>query len=39
MPIKTDDPSDVDEVIYEGGNIEIDPVSEVDISYEGGQLE
>lgn len=39
MPIKADDPSDVDEVIYEGGNIETDPVSEVDISYEGGQLE
>lgn len=39
IPLSANAPSDVDEIVYEGGNIETDPVSEVDISYEGGQLE
>jgi hypothetical protein len=39
VPIKADNDSDIDEVVYEGGNIEVDPAAEADVSYEGGQLE
>lgn len=39
MPMESGGPSETEEIIYEGGDIENDPDIEYDIYYEGGQLD
>jgi hypothetical protein len=36
MPVNSGEPSEAEEIIYEGGDIEDDPDIEYDIYYEGG---